>query len=163
MNFWIQGEPARLATMLARANVLIINDEEARELSGIQNIRRAAADIRKRGPHTLVIKRGEHGALLFDDAGIFAVPGYPLEEVIDPTGAGDSFAGGFLGYLAAHLGPGARDVASDAKHFRNAMLYGTATASVCVEGVGTSKIQSIVKGDVDARVAQIRALFELPR
>ena len=163
MNFWIQGEPVRLATMLARANVLIINDEEARELSGIQNIRRAAADIRKRGPHTLVIKRGEHGALLFDDAGIFAVPGYPLEEVIDPTGAGDSFAGGFLGYLATHLGHGAPDVAGDAKHFRNAMLYATATASVCVEGVGTSKIRSIVKGDVDARVAQIRALFELPR
>ncbi|NUO47908.1 MAG: sugar kinase [Polyangiaceae bacterium] len=159
MNFWIQGEPQKLAKLLSRAQVLIINDEEARELSGIHNIRRAAADIRKRGPHTLIIKRGEHGALLFDDTGIFAVPGYPLENVVDPTGAGDSFAGGFVGYLAAHL-----DRQSAMGHvLRSAMLYGTATASYCVEGVGTSKIQTLVMGDVEARVTQIRALFELPR
>ncbi len=158
MNFWIQGEPAKLATLLERAHVLIINDEEARELSGIHNVRRAAAEIRKRGPHTLIIKRGEHGALLFDETGIFAVPGYPLEEVIDPTGAGDSFAGGFVGYLAAHFDRSG----ATARTLRAAMLYGTATASYCVEAVGTRKVQTLVLGDVEARVTQIRSLFELP-
>ncbi len=157
MNFWITGEPEKLNTLLSRAHVLIINDEEARQLSGIHNIRRAAADIRKRGPHTLIIKRGEHGALLFDDTGIFAVPGFPLEEVVDPTGAGDSFAGGFIGYVAAHLDKPREST------LRNAMLYGTATASYCVEGVGTSKIQTLATSDIDARVTQIRALFDLPR
>lgn len=163
MNFWITGESEKLGKLLARAHVLIINDEEARQLSGIHNIRRAAADICKRGPHTLIVKRGEHGALLFDETGIFAVPGYPLEEVVDPTGAGDSFAGGFIGYLATHLGRGAKlQPAERARLMRTAMLYGTATASRCVEGVGTSRIQTLVSGDVDARVAQIRSLFELP-
>ncbi|NUP06549.1 MAG: sugar kinase [Polyangiaceae bacterium] len=159
MNFWITGEPERLAALLGRVQVLIINDEEARQLSGIHNIRRAAADIRKRGPHTLIIKRGEHGALLFDDTGIFAVPGYPLEEVVDPTGAGDSFAGGFIGHLASHL---AKEQPNP-RTMRTAMLYGTATASRCVEGVGTSKVQTLVMSDVEGRVAQIRTLFELPR
>jgi sugar/nucleoside kinase (ribokinase family) len=164
MNFWIQGEPAKLAAVLGRADVLIINDEEARELSGIHNIRRAAAEIRKRGPHTLIIKRGEHGALLFDETGIFAVPGYPLEDVVDPTGAGDSFAGGFIGYLASHLDGVGRGRAAVSGHtMRNAMLYGTATASYCVEAVGTGKVSTLTMGDVDARVTQIRALFELPR
>jgi hypothetical protein len=111
----------------------------------------------RRGPQALIIKRGEHGALLFDETGIFAVPGFPLEEVIDPTGAGDSFAGGFIGYLAAHRGK------IDPHVLRTAMLYGTATASRCVEGVGTSKVQTLVLGDVEARVVQIRTLFELPR
>ena len=108
MNFWIGGEPQALAQMLRRIDLLIINDEEARELTGIHNLVRAAADIRKRGPKALVIKRGEFGALMFDDAGVFFVPAYPLEEVLDPTGAGDSFAGGLMGYLAARgeISPG---------------------------------------------------------
>jgi len=161
MNFWIQGEPALLATMLTKANVLIINDEEARELSGIHNIRRAAAEIRRRGPHTLIIKRGEHGALLFDETGIFAVPGFPLEEVVDPTGAGDSFAGGFVGYLAAHADKMNDAAPPSGKTLRNAMLYGTATASFCVEGVGTSRLHALASVDIEARVTQIRALFEL--
>jgi sugar/nucleoside kinase (ribokinase family) len=147
--------------MLARANVLIINDEEARELSGIHNIRRAAADIQRRGPHTVIVKRGEYGALLFDETGIFAVPGFPLEEVIDPTGAGDSFAGGFIGYLAAHADRTKDGAPPTGKTLRNAMLYGTATASFCVEGVGTSRLHSLATVDIEARVTQIRALFEL--
>ncbi len=159
MNFWIQGEPEKLGAMLAKAHVLIINDEEARELTGIHNIRRAAADIRRRGPHTLIVKRGEHGALLFDETGIFAVPGFPLEDVVDPTGAGDSFAGGFIGHLAGHLqrdgGP------PSGKALRAAMLYATATASFSVEGVGTSRLHALATVDVDARVTQIRSLFEL--
>src|SRR5271166_1255754 len=101
MNFWIEREPAALGEMLQRIDLLVINDEEVRQPSGIHNLVRAAADIRKRGPKALVVKRGEFGALLFDDAGTFFVPAYPLEEVLDPTGAGDSFAGGLMGYLAS--------------------------------------------------------------
>lgn len=159
MNFWIQGEPEKLAAMLTKAHVLIINDEEARELTGIHNIRRAAADIRRRGPHTLIVKRGEHGALLFDETGIFAVPGFPLEDVVDPTGAGDSFAGGFIGHLAGHVQKDGAPPSS--KALRAAMLYGTATASYSVEGVGTSRLHGLATVDVDARVTQIRSLFEL--
>src|SRR5262249_30104963 len=93
MNFWIHGEPLAVASMLGRIDVIVINDEEARDLSGVHNVSKAAREIRARGPKRVVIKRGEHGALLFDEQGIFAAPGFPLEEVIDPTGAGDSFAG----------------------------------------------------------------------
>src|SRR5262249_2611796 len=120
MNFWISGEPQAVAAMLKRVDTLVINDEEARELSGKHNIRRAAREILKRGPKRLIIKRGEHGALLFDEQGVFAAPGFPLEDVIDPTGAGDSFAGGFVGYLATQpsIGPLA---------MRRAMIHGTAT------------------------------------
>lgn len=164
MNFWIQGERGRLVQLLGKVDVLIINDEEARELSGIHNIRRAALEIRKMGPHTLIIKRGEHGALLFDETGVFAAPGFPLEDVVDPTGAGDSFAGGFVGALAQHVGVGGgasagRSVLS--AHARTAMLYATATASRCVEGVGTSKVELLDPASVDARVLQIRSLFDL--
>src|SRR3974390_936147 len=101
MNFWIEREPAPLSEMLKRVDLLVINDEEARQLSGIHNLVKAAADIRKRGPKMLVIKRGEFGALLFDSSGAFFVPAYPLEDVLDPTGAGDSFSGGLMGFLAS--------------------------------------------------------------
>lgn len=153
MNFWITGEPKTLAEMLKRIDILIVNDEEARQLSGIHNIRRAARDILSRGPKRLVIKRGEHGALLFDEEGVFAAHGFPLEDEVDPTGAGDSFAGGFLGYLAtqAIVTPLA---------LRRAMVHGTATASFCVEAVGTAKVGSLAPKDVAARVAAIRQLYE---
>src|SRR5208282_4637008 len=101
-NFWISGEPKALAALLEKIDLLIINDEEARQLSGLYNLPKAAAEIRRRGPKRLIIKRGEFGALLFDDAGAFFVPAFPLEEIMDPTGAGDSFAGGLMGYLARH-------------------------------------------------------------
>src|SRR5262249_33059532 len=101
MNFWISGEPAAVAAMLERIDILVINDEEPRQLSGRHNIRRAAREILGMGPKRLIIKRGEHGALLFDEHGVFAAPGFPLEDVVDPTGAGDSFAGGLVGYLAS--------------------------------------------------------------
>ncbi|RYG65105.1 sugar kinase, partial [bacterium] len=121
MNFWISGQPEALGAMLKRVDLLMINDEEARELSGIQNIRKAANDIRKRGPKHLIIKRGEHGALLFDELGAFFVPAFPLEEVNDPTGAGDTFAGGLMGYLARH---------GDASPYavRRAMFFASALA-----------------------------------
>jgi sugar/nucleoside kinase (ribokinase family) len=144
MNFWISGEPKALAEMLRCIDLLIINDEEARELSGIHNIPRAAADIRKRGPSRLIIKRGEFGALLFDDAGTFFVPAYPLEEVLDPTGAGDSFAGGLMGYLTR-----AGDASPNA--VRRAMFFAAALGSFCVEGIGTARLQDISKADLARR------------
>ncbi len=163
MNFWIHGEKAKLVSLLTNVDVLIINDEEARDLSGIHNIRKAAAEIRKMGPNTLIIKRGEHGALLFDQTGIFAVPGFPLEDVVDPTGAGDSFAGGFVGALAQRVTASTNGKQVLEEHARTAMIYGTATASRCVEGVGTGKVELLDVPSVDSRVLQIRALFELAR
>jgi len=153
MNFWIEGEPKLVAAMLERIDILVINDEEARQLSGHVNIRRAAREIRARGPKRLIIKRGEHGALLFDEDGVFAAPGFPIEDVIDPTGAGDSFAGGFIGYLAAK--PDLNALA-----LRRAMIHATATASFCVEAVGTTRVAEVSRIDVAARVAAIRALYD---
>jgi sugar/nucleoside kinase (ribokinase family) len=156
MNFWIEGEPALVRAMLKRIDVLVINDEEARQLSGHYNIRRAARAILELGPRRLIIKRGEHGALLFDDKGVFAAPGFPLEEVVDPTGAGDSFAGGFVGYVAQQP----LDGIDDAMTLRRAMIHGTATASFCVEAVGTAKIAAVGHAEVTARVAAIRGLYD---
>jgi sugar/nucleoside kinase (ribokinase family) len=153
MNFWIEREPAALAEMLRRIDVLVINDEEARQLSGIHNIVRAAADIRKRGPRVLVVKRGEFGALLFDDAGVFFVPAYPLEDVLDPTGAGDSFAGGMMGYVAAHG-------STSPLVLRNAMFFAASLGSFCVEGVGPSRLFAIDRSDVAARIASFVRLVE---
>jgi sugar/nucleoside kinase (ribokinase family) len=153
MNFWISGEPAALAEVLRRIDLLIINDEEARELSGIHNLVRAAADIRKRGPKMLVIKRGEFGSLMFDDAGAFFVPAYPLEEVLDPTGAGDSFAGGLMGYLAARgeISPGI---------IRKAMFFAAALGSFCVEGIGPSRLLAVTRADLAVRIASFASLVE---
>ncbi len=153
MNFWIEGEPALVAAMLRRIDILVINDEEARQLSGHHNIRRAARAILGKGPKRVIVKRGEHGALLFDEHGVFAAPGFPLEDVVDPTGAGDSFAGGFIGYLAQQ-----REI--DGLGLRRAMIHATATASFCVEAVGTGRIASVSRADVASRVAAIRALYD---
>ena len=119
----------------------------------MHNISRAARDILGRGPKRVIIKRGEHGALLFDDHGIFAAPGFPLEDVVDPTGAGDSFAGGFVGYLA-----GQPEISAVA--FRRAMVHATATASFCVEAVGTAKVAELTRAQIALRVGAIRALYD---
>ncbi|HEY1697416.1 MAG TPA: PfkB family carbohydrate kinase [Polyangiaceae bacterium] len=153
MNFWIEREPAALAEMLRRIDLLVINDEEVRQLSGIQNLVRAAADVRKRGPKALVVKRGEFGALLFDDAGTFFVPAYPLEEVLDPTGAGDSFAGGLMGYLAA------RGDASPAS-LRRGLFFAAALGSFCVEGIGPSRLLSVGRADLAARMTAFTKLVD---
>ncbi len=145
MNFWISGEPKLLGQMLKRIDLLIINEEEARDLSGIHNLSRAAADVLKRGPSRLIIKRGEYGAVLFDSAGMFFVPGYPLEEVLDPTGAGDTFAGGLLGYLAKHGDPSPSAV-------RRGMFFASALASFCVEEVGTRRLTSVTRADLMRRI-----------
>ena len=145
MNFWIQGEPKALAAMLARIDLLVINDEEARELSGIHNLVKAAQDIRKRGPKKLIVKRGEHGALLFDEAGVCFVPAYPLEDVRDPTGAGDSFAGGLMGYIARY--------GVDSSHaLRRAMFFAAALGSFCVEDIGPKRVAEITKHDLAHRI-----------
>jgi len=153
MNFWIEREPAALGEMLKRIDLLIINDEEVRQLSGVQNLVRAAADVRKRGPKALVVKRGEFGALLFDDAGTFFVPAYPLEEVLDPTGAGDSFAGGLLGYLSARgeVSPGS---------LRKALFFAAAMGSFCVEGIGPSRLLAIGRTELAARIASFAKLVD---
>lgn len=153
MNFWISGEPQLLGEVLAKIDLLVINDEEARELTGIHNLVKAAADIRKRGPSRLIIKRGEHGALYFDDAGVFFAPGYPLEEVLDPTGAGDSFAGGLIGYIA-------RMGTVDHQTIRKAIYFGSALGSFCVEGIGPKRLLDVGTKDLDKRMQQFMALVE---
>ncbi len=154
MNFWISGEPDTLEALLRRIDMLVVNDEEARQLSGIHNIARAAKDILSRGPKRLVIKRGEYGSLYFDDDGVFAAPALLLEEVSDPTGAGDSFAGGLIGFLAT---------APRITHrtLRRAMIHGTATASFCVQHLGPAGLWELTADAVNARVTEIRELFRL--
>ncbi len=153
MNFWISGEPKALVEVLAKIDLLVINDEEARQLANIDNIAGAARAIRKLGPKRLIIKRGEHGALLFDDEGVFFVPGYPLEEVVDPTGAGDTFAGGLAGYLAR-----TRDRSSRA--VRKGMFYASALASFCVEGIGPKRLLAVGKPDLDKRLSAFTSMVD---
>jgi sugar/nucleoside kinase (ribokinase family) len=151
MNYWIERESEQLEQVLKRVDLLIVNDEEARALSGVHNLVRAASEIRRRGPKALVIKRGEFGALLFDDAGPFFVPAFPLEDVHDPTGAGDSFAGGLLGHLASR---GASSPAS----LRAAMFYAAALGSFCVEGIGPSRLLAIGRPDLATRLTEFGRL-----
>ena len=151
MNFWISGDRKKLLEVLAKIDTLIINDEELRELAEVHNIKRAAAVVRKLGPKRLIVKRGEYGAMLFDDAGIFFTPAYPLEEEVDPTGAGDSFAGALLGYLAA-VGP------LDGTCLRKGLRLASAVASFCVEGVGAAKLKAVQRADVMMRVEALRTL-----
>lgn len=155
MNFWIEGEPATLAKLLRRIHVLVINEEEARQLSGEHNISRAARDILKRGPKQLVIKRGEYGALFFDESSTFFAPAYPLEDVIDPTGAGDTFAGAMIGHLARF---------GDVSHagMRRAILAGSAAASFCVEAIGPARVATLRELDLAERLARFRALVHVP-
>jgi sugar/nucleoside kinase (ribokinase family) len=153
MNFWIEREPTALGAVLERIDLLIINDEEARQLTGIHNLVKAAADIRRRGPKTLIIKRGEFGALLFDDGGAFFVPAYPLEDVLDPTGAGDSFAGGLIGYLAA-----CRDTSPAS--LRRGLYFASALGSFCVEGIGPSRLLAMSRSDLAARITSFARLVD---
>lgn len=156
MNFWIGGEPKLLNEVLAKTDLLIINDEEARQLSGIDNLLHASRDIRARGPKRLIIKRGEFGAILFDEEGIFHAPALLLDRVIDPTGAGDSFAGGLLGYLTK-----AGDVS--ASTLRQALLVATVFGSFCVEEVGPRRLMSVTRADVARRIAELHRTMDAGR
>ena len=151
MNFWIEGQPQALAKVLERVDLLVINDEEARLLSREHNLPKAARAIRAMGPKTVIVKRGESGALLFHEHGVFAAPAYPLEKVVDPTGAGDTFAGGFVGYLAK-----ARDLSPQA--VRRAMFYGSVMASFCVEDYSLDRLRSLGEGDIEGRYRAFRDL-----
>ena len=133
MNFWISGKPEELRLTLGKVDVLLVNDAEARELAGEWNIVKAARVIRSRGPRILVIKKGEHGVLMFSDQGSFAAPAYLLENVFDPTGAGDAFGGGFLGYLA-----GSENI--DEETLRRAVIMGSTLASFCVEAFSLDRL-----------------------
>lgn len=144
MNFWIQGKPEELKRTLAGIHALIINDGEARMLSGEYNLMAAARRIHEMGPRTLVIKRGEYGAVLFREGRVFTVPGFLLEQVRDPTGAGDSFAGGFVGALAES---GSLDDAS----LRRAMIYGSVMGSFAVEQFGVERLRCLTRAEIDAR------------
>jgi sugar/nucleoside kinase (ribokinase family) len=151
MNFWIAGKPDELRRTLAAVDILLINDAEARQLSGEWNVVKAARAIRAMGPRTLVIKKGEHGVLMFSDEGSFAAPAYPLEEVFDPTGAGDTFAGGFLGYLA-----GTPTV--DEPGLRRAIIMGSTLASFCVEAFSLDRLRTLSRPEIDARYRLFKRL-----
>jgi sugar/nucleoside kinase (ribokinase family) len=156
MNFWIEGKPAELKKTLERVDVFIINDSEARILSGDPNLIRSARIIRNMGPKTLIIKKGEHGALLFTENGIFAAPAYPLESIFDPTGAGDTFAGGFIGHLARYGDHSEIEM-------RKAVLYGSAMASFCVEKFGTEKIADLDLLEIEDRYQSFLELSKIER
>jgi len=151
MNFWMDIALDDLKQTLKLIDVLIVNDEEARQLSGEYSLMTASKVIRAMGPKTLIIKKGEHGALLFQDDKVFFAPALPLEVVFDPTGAGDTFAGGFIGYLAA-----SDDISFE--NMKRAIIAGSALASFCVEKFGTQRLLEITKEDVDARIEQLVAL-----
>jgi sugar/nucleoside kinase (ribokinase family) len=151
MNFWISGKLDELRRTLSAVDVLLINDAEARQLSGEWNVVKAARAIRAMGPRTLVIKKGEHGVIMFSDEGSFAAPAYPLEEVFDPTGAGDTFAGGFLGYLA-----GSPQV--DEAALRRAIVMGSTLASFCVEAFSLDRLLTLSRPEIDARYRLFKRL-----
>ena len=151
MNYWIDGTPAELERVLQRVDAVVINDEEARQLSGEANLVKAAREIRGMGPERVIIKRGEHGVLLTRGDDFFAAPGLPLEEVCDPTGAGDTFAGGFIGYLAAD-----GDLSDDA--VTRAAICGSAMASLSVEDFGLGRLLSLTDDDIRSRFDAFRRL-----
>ncbi len=150
MNFWIEGKADRLEELLQEVDVLVINDDEARQLSGSYNLVEAATKIRDMGPSALVIKRGEHGALAFFGEEMFSAPGFPLEKVADPTGAGDSFAGGFFGYLA-------RSEEQGAAALRRAVVAGSVMASFCVEEFSLGGLMDLA----EERIAHRYRAFQL--
>ena len=156
MNFWMDIALEELKKTMALVDVLIINDEEARQLSGVYSLVKAAKVIRSMGPQIVIIKKGEHGALLFHEENMFFAPALPLEDVFDPTGAGDTFAGGFMGYIAA-----TDDVSFE--NMKRAIIAGSALASFCVEKFGTQRLLELTKEELNTRVKQFVTLgnFEM--
>jgi sugar/nucleoside kinase (ribokinase family) len=153
MNFWMDCALPELHQVMKRVDVITINDEEARQLSGEYSLVKAAAKIHTMGPKYVVIKKGEHGALLFEGKEIFFAPALPLEEVFDPTGAGDTFAGGFSGYIAQ-----SENISFD--NMKNAIIYGSNLASFCVEKFGTERMVDLEREEVYDRLKQFRALTQ---
>jgi sugar/nucleoside kinase (ribokinase family) len=151
MNFWMSIAMDDLKKVLQKVDVLLVNDSEARELSGDYSLVKAARKIMQMGPQYLIIKKGEHGALLFHETNVFYAPALPLEDVFDPTGAGDTFAGGFIGHLAR-----TRDVSYE--NMKTAIIVGSAMASFCVEKFGIQRLTELTKADIDRRIMQFQEL-----
>jgi len=151
MNFWMESAMPELEKLLKKIDVLLINDAEARQLSGQYSLVRASKTILGMGPKFLIVKKGEHGALLFHADKVFFAPALPLEEVFDPTGAGDTFAGGFMGHLAR-----TKDISFE--NMKTAIIVGSAMASFCVEKFGPSRLKEISKENIDKRLQQFREL-----
>ena len=151
MNYWINTVPDAVWDAVRRVHVVIINDAEARQLAGEPNLMRAARKILAAGPRALVIKRGEYGAALFTPDTYFAIPAYPLESVVDPTGAGDTFAGGFMGYLASQE-------QADEAAMRRAMIYGSVMASFNVEEFGTERVSRLKHEEINARFREFKRM-----
>jgi len=157
MNFWIDGSRDALLQLLGRVDLLLVNDAEARQLSGDFNLARAARWIQAQGPRYVIVKKGEHGAILFTPTGTFFAPGYPLEEVFDPTGAGDAFAGGLIGYLS-QVGR------VDDAELRRAVVYGSAMGSFAVERFSVERFRDLTVDEIHDRVRQFLEMtsFQLP-
>jgi len=153
MNYWIERSNAELRETLKHVDILMINDSETRELSNEHNLLRAAKHIFKMGPTTLIVKRGEYGAMMVDKRGVFCVPAFPLEEPHDPTGAGDSFAGGFMGYLA---GNGDKNDAA----LRRAMVFGSVLGSFAVEQFGLERLRHLKRSEIHARARHFAKLTQ---
>jgi len=153
MNFWMENALSDLMQVIAKVDVITINDEEARQLSGEYSLVKAAQKIMEMGPRYVVIKKGEHGALLFGEDDVFFAPAMPLREVFDPTGAGDTFAGGFTGYLA-------RTENYSYNNMKNAVINGSALASFCVEKFGPERLLSLTNKDVHQRIQQFKSLTQ---
>jgi sugar/nucleoside kinase (ribokinase family) len=151
MNLWIDIALNDLKAVLAKVDMLVINDAEAKQLTDTSNVIQAAHDIKGLGPKVVVVKKGEHGCLLFTQDGTFAAPAYPLSDVIDPTGAGDSFAGGFMGHIA-------EQDSTDPETLRQAVIHGSVTASYCCEKFGPDRLAEMTRADIDARYGDFRNL-----
>ncbi len=151
MNFWINGKRAQLETVLKRSDIIVVNDQEARELTGEFNLIKAIKQIVEFGPQSVIVKKGEHGAMLYHDGKFFFAPAYPLEKVVDPTGAGDSFAGGFMGYIAK----------ADKRDFptlKKAIIYGSTIASYNVEDFSFNRLKTLTMEKIDERVRAFKEL-----
>ncbi|HET8937119.1 MAG TPA: PfkB family carbohydrate kinase [Polyangiales bacterium] len=151
MNLWIDIRQGELKALCSRVDMLVLNDEEARQLTDKANLVHAAKALRALGPKQVVIKKGEHGALLFQNDDVFALPALPLSNVVDPTGAGDTFAGAFIGHLA-------RTNDLSATNLRRSLAYGSVLASYCVEGIGMERVTKVNAAEVDARFDQLRRI-----
>lgn len=153
MNFWMDNTMDELMEVIRKVDVITINDEEARQLSGEYSLVRAAEKIHKMGPQYVVIKKGENGALLFNNGEVFFAPALPLEEIFDPTGAGDTFAGGFIGYLAS-----THDISFE--NMKRAVIYGSNFASFCVEKFGTERMIDLSQKEIQTRLKQFKQLTQ---
>lgn len=155
MNFWIEGAKEALKKTLKRVDMLVVNDSEARELTGEPNLVKAADLIRKMGPKYLIVKKGEHGALLFTNSGVFSAPAYPIVDIFDPTGAGDTFMGGFLGWLSY------TDDMSE-ENMRRGVIIGSVMASFCVEEFGPNRLRELPTDIIYKRYKEFQKLSQIP-